>query len=83
MKRSEELKQLLRQRPFRPFRVHLSDGRAFEIHYPEINLVGETFFIIGIPEANVPDPFADDWVMVEMTDIQRIEPGLSPSATTA
>ena len=83
MKRSEELKQLLRQRPFRPFRVLLTDGRAFDIHYPEINLVGETFFVIGIPEPNVPDPFGDGWVMVEMTDIQRIEPGLSPSATTA
>lgn len=83
MKRSEELRALLRQRPFQPFRVHLNDGRVFEIHYPDINLVGETFFVIGIPEPNVPDPFGDGWVMVELADIQRLEPRLSTAATTA
>ena len=84
MKRSEELRALLRQRPFRPFRVHLSDGRTFPIQYPDMNLVGETFFLIGIPEPNVADPFGDDWELIEMSDIERVEPGAAanPSAVT-
>lgn len=80
MKRSEELRQLLRQRPFQPFRVHLADGRVFDVPRSDMTLVGETFFVIGYPEVNVPDPFADDWVILEMADIQRIEPGLAATA---
>jgi hypothetical protein len=78
MKRSEELKHLLRQRAFHLFRVHLTDGRTFDIEYPDMNLVGETFFVIGIPEPNVPDPFGDDWELVEMSDIQRVDTDVAP-----
>ena len=81
MKLSEELRQLLRQRPFQPFRVHVTDGRVFDVQYPDMTLVGETFLVIGYPEANVPDPFVDDWEMVDIPNIQRIESG--QSATTA
>src|SRR2546423_797033 len=70
MVQSQELRQLLRQRPFQPFRVHLTDGRVFEIRYPDINLLGETFFSIGIPEPNVPDPFGEYSVLVTLDEIQ-------------
>jgi len=34
MVQAEELLQLLRQRPFRPFLLHLSDGRVLEVRFP-------------------------------------------------
>jgi hypothetical protein len=41
MKRSEELRHLLRQRPFQPFRVHLTNGKVLDVVCPEISLIGE------------------------------------------
>ncbi len=73
MVQAQEIRQLLRQRPFQPFRVYLTDGRVFEIRYPDINLLGESFFSIGIPEPNVPDPFGEYSVLVEVEDVQRVE----------
>ncbi len=53
----DRLRELLSRRPFQPFRLHVTDGRAFDIYFPEINLLGQTYLDIGIPEANSPDPF--------------------------
>ena len=70
----EELLRLLRKRPFEPFRVLLSDGRAFDIRYPELNLVGTTFFDIGIPMRGQEDPFGDYAVTVPLEMITQVEP---------
>lgn len=66
----EEIRELLRKRPFQPFRVDLADGRSFVIEYPLINMVMETGMVIGVPTPNDPDPLADRWVFV---DLDRIE----------
>ena len=42
----QQLLQLLRQRPFKPFRVSLNDGRVFDIRYPDLNIVGMTWFLM-------------------------------------
>lgn len=31
-----EIRKLIRAQPFEPFRVHLADGRAFEVGHPEL-----------------------------------------------
>lgn len=83
MKRSEELRSLLRQRPFEPFRVHMRDGRIYDVVCPEITLVGESFVVIGITDPKNPDPWSDDWELVETADIQQVEPGSSANAPQA
>ncbi len=45
----EELLTAIRERPFQPFRVALTDGRVFEVHHPEMVLSGRRSAIIGIP----------------------------------
>jgi hypothetical protein len=32
----EQLRNLHQARPFRPFRIHLADGRSFEVEHPEL-----------------------------------------------
>ncbi len=67
----DKLRELLYQEPFRPFRVRVNDGRSFDIRHPKLNLVGESVFIIGIPERGDPDPgFSDhtEWVPIKMID---------------
>lgn len=69
----EELYRLLHAEPFQPLRLHLAGGDVLEIRYPEINLVGTTFAVIGIPVPNDPDPVADDAVTLPLSTIDHIE----------
>ena len=80
MKRSEELKHLLRQRPFHPFRIHLDNGKILEVVCPEINLIGEDMSVIGITDPENPDPYSDDFEIVLMSQIRRVETDASPNA---
>ncbi len=68
-----EIQQLLKQKPFQPFRVVLSDGRDFDIRYPEMNLLARTYIKIGIPEPNGSNPICDHLVFVPLTQVIRIE----------
>ena len=69
----EKLHALLRQRPFQPFRVHLKDGRTFEVHFPEINLLGQTYINIGIPAPEDPTNYYDRMVIVPLSLISHLE----------
>ena len=77
----EQLQQLLRQRPFQPFRVHVEDGRTFDIRFHDMNLLGQTYLSIGIPEDDGPDPIADHAVPVWLNQITQVE--LLPAARSA
>jgi hypothetical protein len=70
---AETLYHTLHQKPFRPFRVHLKDGRYYDIIYQHLALVGRTYFIIGIPVPGQEDPVYDYTVRVDLTDIDRLE----------
>ncbi|MGD0898147.1 MAG: hypothetical protein ABR915_09955 [Thermoguttaceae bacterium] len=47
--RAEEFVQLLRRAPFVPFRIHLTDGKAFDIRHPELVWVLRSRIDIAIP----------------------------------
>jgi hypothetical protein len=69
------LREWLRRQPFQPFRVYLADGRTFEIRYPRMNLLAQTFIKIGIPERGSPDPFICDYTeYARLDEITRLEP---------
>ena len=40
--RAEEIRRAQRAQPFRPFTLHLADGREFLIDHPEFLLIGRT-----------------------------------------
>jgi hypothetical protein len=69
---AEELYQTLHRKPFQPFRVHLKDGRSYDIRFPEINMVTQVAFIIGIPEPGA-DPFADHSDRIPIPMVDRVE----------
>lgn len=73
-----ELQRLLRQRPFQPFRVVVSDGRTYEVRNPRMNLLAESFIKIGIPHESLPEPVCDHTEYVRLDEIVRTE--LLPSA---
>jgi hypothetical protein len=51
---SDQLRQTLRAEPFRPFVVHLADGRKLKVQHPEFvaqSPAGRTFVLWGPDEA--------------------------------
>lgn len=76
MIQAEELYRTLHRKPFQPFRVCLKDGRVFDIRFEHLAIVGQTFFQIGIPEANPTEPtypLYEYVVSVALADITRVE----------
>ena len=49
---AEELIELLEERPFKPLRLHLADGRVREIRHPEMAVVAKDSVSIGMPGDN-------------------------------
>jgi hypothetical protein len=47
--RPNDLHVLLRQKPFLPFRLYLSNGTVFEISHPDRALVGRSTVTISLP----------------------------------
>lgn len=46
--RRHNLIEALKTSPFRPFRLHVSDGSTFEIRHPEMLMVTRHAAIVGI-----------------------------------
>jgi hypothetical protein len=70
----EELRRLLKQQPFQPFRVVLRDGRSYDITHPRMNLLAESYIKIGIPAPDLPPPIVDHTEYVRLDEISHTEP---------
>jgi hypothetical protein len=55
----QTFRELLRQRPFKPFRLVMSSGQAYEVRHPEMAMLTRTDLLVGIGESddNVPAEF--------------------------
>jgi hypothetical protein len=70
---AREILNLLRARPFVPFRIVTSDATTYEVHHPELVMVGGANAIIGYPDRNQPGAY-DRFDIVSMRHIVRVEP---------
>ena len=75
----EELRQLRRQEPFQPFRIHTKRGEVFKIRSPINILVGEWAVVVPV-RTNPEDLYGDYGIPVEHDQIARVEM-MSPTAT--
>jgi hypothetical protein len=69
----EELYHTFHAKPFRPLRVHVADGRVFDIRNERMAVVGETYFQIGIPSPHLPEFVYDYTVTLPLDAIVRVE----------
>lgn len=67
-----EILEVIRQRPFEPFRLHLSDGSSYEVRNPELCMVGTSTVIIGLTKAAGEDLF-ERTVKLDVFHITRVE----------
>jgi len=85
--RAEDLLEILRTRPFVPFRIHMTDGQTYDIVHPEAVLVLRTRAIIGFrpdPTTILPDraqPIAFVHI-VRTSEIPGVGSDRAPSSTT-
>ncbi len=70
---AEQMRQLTRQEPFQPFRIHTKRGEVFEIRDPMQILVAE--WVVVVPVGVTPEnPYGDYGASVEYDQIVRVEP---------
>jgi hypothetical protein len=79
MFRPEDLQARLRQRPFIPLRIRVSEGQQFDIFHPDLVFVGVRDISIGFPAANNPTIY-DQVTRVALVHVVALED--IPPATT-
>ena len=68
----DELFQKVRHQPFEPFRLHISDGTAYDVRHPDQIIVGRRACHVGITR-NSDGPYQKIAVLANV-HITRIEP---------
>ncbi len=69
----DDINNFLRERPFRPFRLLLSNDKTYEIRHPELAFATLSSVVLGIPATNSPQPVADYAVHVSLMHVVQIE----------
>ncbi len=72
--RPDDVLQLLRARPFQPFRISLSDGQEYEVRHPEMAMVLRSTVLVGIPGPRGPDGPIERVVTCALMHITRMQP---------
>lgn len=71
----EVLRELLRRRPFVPFRLYLTDGSNYEVRHPEAILVGPASAWLGTMIPNHPFPALEQVTIFALLHVIRLEQG--------
>ena len=70
--RADELRKLLRRRPFEPVRLHISSGETVDIRHPELAIVTRSLVVVGITESD--EEVADYAIHYNLLHVVKIEP---------
>lgn len=81
--RREDIRDLTRAVPFRPFRVHISTGETFDIHHPDMIMATTGAVHIGFDDPNAPADAAGRARIVSLYHIQKIETLPTPTPPAA
>ncbi len=83
--RRHELVKVLQTRPFRPFRMFVSDGGTFDVRHPEMLMVTQDSAIVGLQDNGGQRPGQDypairRHTVVDLLHITRYEPLPQPKS---
>ena len=80
----QTFRDLLAQRPFKPFRLVMSSGQTHEVRHPEMAMLTRTRILVGIEVAEAAGP-AEFKIcsLLHVTAIEPIEVGESRQAGIA
>lgn len=75
----QTFRELLTQRPFKPFRLIMSSGLTYEVRHPEMALLTRTDILVGIDISD--DGVPAEFKICSLLHVTAIEP-LSPAAAS-
>jgi hypothetical protein len=86
--RADELTELLRTQPFVPLRIHMTDGKTYDIYHPDLVLVLRQRVDIGLqpdPATNVLERVAHCSLLhiVRVEELPPATPTGTPSPATS
>ena len=73
----QSFRELLSQRPFKPFRLVMSSGQSYEVRHPETALLTRESILVGIDDSD--DGVPAEFKICSLLHVTAIEP-LSSSA---
>jgi hypothetical protein len=71
----QTFKTLLTQQPFKPFRLIMSSGQAYEVRHPEMAMLTKTDLLVGIDETTEGVPA--EFKICSLLHVTAIEPAVS------
>jgi hypothetical protein len=72
---AEDIKRRLEKQPFKPFRIHFSDGRSFPIRHADFVWVLRTRIEVGLsdnPGSAIPDR-AEFVSLLHITSVEELQ----------
>ena len=68
----QTFRNLLTERPFKPFRVTMSSGQSYEVRHPEMAFVTKSDLVIGIDSQD--DGIPAEFKICSLLHVTSIEP---------
>jgi len=69
----QELLDVLKNRPFHPLRIYVSDGATYLVRHPDLVWVSRTSAYVGVPEGGQAGPAIERQSIVDLGHITRVE----------
>ncbi len=69
---AEDIQARLRQKPFQPMRIIVSEGLRYDIHHPDLVFVGRRDIMIGSPAKDNPSVY-DQVTRVALVHVVALE----------
>jgi hypothetical protein len=74
----QTFRDLLNQRPYKPFRLVMSSGQTYEVRHPEMAWLTKSDILVGI--GDLDDDVPAEFKICSLLQVAAIEP---PSATAS
>lgn len=75
---TQTFRDLLQHRPFKPFRILMSSGKAYEVRHPEMAFLTRSDILVGIDEAD--DGIPAEFKICSLLHVTAVEPIASSPA---
>ena len=83
MFRPEDIKNRLREQPFRPLRIIVSEGLRYDVYHPDLVFVGNRDLMIGFPSPTGNPTIYDQVIRVAIVHVVGLEDIPAPSSSQA
>ena len=77
----QTFRDLLNERPFKPFRLVMSSGQSYDVRHPEMAMLTRTDLLVGIDEAD--DGVPANFKICSLLHVSAVEPIRSAASDPA